>query len=194
MNTLPTLLSLRGALLAALVALPAAAQGARIQIQSLERLAASANEVVDITLEGPTLKMAARYLEKDPETQRLVQNLQGIYVKTFEFGKPNAYPAAELEAIRSQLKTPVWTRVVSVQNKKGKESAEIYLAADSNGKPLGLVILSLEPSELAVVNIVGAIDMERLSALEGKLGVPRIRTDLDRPGKPLKEGERDAKR
>jgi hypothetical protein len=60
---------------------------------------------------------------------------------------------------------------------------EVYLMADAAGNPLGLAVLVMEPKELTVVNIIGAIDLERLGAMEGKFGIPRIHE-----GKETKQG------
>jgi hypothetical protein len=47
--------------------------------------------------------------------------------------------------------------------------------ADVRGDRInGLVIISAEPREFTVVNIVGDIDLDRLSKLEGEFGIPRI--------------------
>ena len=37
-----------------------------------------------------------------------------------------------------------------------------------------MAIIAAEPTELTVVNIVGAIDIDKLSALEGKMGIPKL--------------------
>jgi hypothetical protein len=39
---------------------------------------------------------------------------------------------------------------------------------------LGLAVLSAEPKELTVVNIVGPVDLEKLAKLEGNLGIPDL--------------------
>ena len=39
---------------------------------------------------------------------------------------------------------------------------------------MGLAVLAIEPKEFTIVNIVGAIDLERLHRLEGQLGVPKL--------------------
>jgi len=53
-----------------------------------------------------------------------------------------------------------------------RENVEIY--TDMRGEAIaGLVIISAEPRELTVVNIVGPIDLDRLADLEGKFGIPR---------------------
>ena len=139
MNLMPSR-PLRAALVAAALILPASAQNARIQIQSLEKLAAQATEVVDVTLEGPVLKMAGKFLGSDPEARQLVQGLTGVFVRSFAFDKPGAYQQADVEAIRAQLQGPAWARIVSVRGKKEKEQVEVYLLSDGSGNPQGLVV------------------------------------------------------
>lgn len=155
--------------------LPVLAQNPRLQIQSLDKLANRASEVVDVTLDASTIKLASRFLKDDPETMQLVQNLKGIFVKVLEFDKPDSYAKADVDVIRTQLQTPDWSRIVSVQNKKEGEIVEVYLMTEGGtGHTLGMAILATEAKEFTVVNIVGAIDIQKLSALEGKLGIPKL--------------------
>jgi len=177
---------LRTVLVAAALVLPAAAQNARIQIHSLEKLAAQATEVVDVTLEGPVLKMAAKFMGSDPEARQLVQGLTGVFVRSFEFDKPGAYTRADVEGIRAQLQGPGWARIVSVRDKKALDQVEVYIMADAAGNPQGLVVLAAEAKELTVVNIVGSIDLDRLSALEGKLGIPKVNLQKQGPAHEAK--------
>jgi Domain of unknown function (DUF4252) len=104
-----------------------------------------------------------------------VKNLKGIYVKNFEFEKPGEYSKADVELIRSQLQKPSWSRIVSSQSKREGETSEVYLMTTSGGGSiLGMAIIDAEPKELTVVNIVGPIDIDKLSALEGKMGIPHL--------------------
>jgi hypothetical protein len=166
----------------ALIATPAArAQNAKLNLSFLSTLADRADEVVDVTLDGPTLKFAEKFMEADEDEKddaelfQLIKSLKGIYVKSFEFSKPSEYSEADVEAIRSQLRGSAWTRFVNVQSRRDRERDEIYLMPDSSGKgSLGLAILVAEPQELTVINIVGPIDVEHLGQLEGKMGVPNL--------------------
>ena len=38
----------------------------------------------------------------------------------------------------------------------------------------GIAVVAAEPRELTVVNVVGPIDVERLSRLEGQFGIPPL--------------------
>ena len=44
-------------------------------------------------------------------------------------------------------------------------------------KVAGLLVLSAEPRELTIVNLVGPVDVEKLADLEGHFGIPRMRHD-----------------
>lgn len=168
---------------------------ARLRIDHLERLAGKASEVVDVTLDQPTLQLAARFMsdgrsKDEAEARELIKQLKGVYVKSFEFDKEGDYSLSDVEAIRTQLHAP-WSRIVDVRSKRDGENAEVYLM---NGGPdnqiSGLAIIAAEPKELTVVNIVGPIDVDRLIELEGRLGVPRL--ELERVGKPKKEAANHA--
>ena len=47
----------------------------------------------------------------------------------------------------------------------------------------GLAVLSIDPKEFTVVNIVGPIDLEKLSKLEGQFGVPDLGIEREKPKK-----------
>jgi hypothetical protein len=147
---------------------------------NLDQLMAKAKNVVDVTLDGPLLKLAGRFLsDKDPDearAKRMVANLKGIYVRSLEFETPGEYQASDVDQIRAQLKSPAWTRVVGVRSKTEGENAEVFLKTD--GSTIGgLVVLVADPKELTIVNIVGQIDPEDLRDLGGHFGVPKIELD-----------------
>jgi len=164
-------------LFAMLVAPAAHGQDAKVRISHLEKLAAKAEEVVDVNIDGAMLQLATKFLsggERDEAgVKELVSGLKGVYVKSFEFKKEGAYSKNDLDPIREQLRSPGWSKIVNVQSKQDNEAVEIYTMGD-NDKMTGLVILSAEPTELTVVNIVGPINLNKLSKLGGHLGIPRI--------------------
>jgi hypothetical protein len=179
------IVKLIGSLLVAFVAnVPAFAQNPRLQIKNLEKLSSKAAEVVDVTLDESMLKLAAKFMaaekdEDEAEVRELIKDLKGLYVKSFEFDKEGEYSAEDVEAIRSQLAAPGWTKVVGVRSRRDGDVSEVYLMTDSQTRNvLGLAILAADPETLTVVNIVGPIDLEKLSALEGKMGIPRL--DLEK--------------
>ena len=173
-----------GAVVLVLAAAPLLA-GQEIKLPAgLDKLAEKAVETADVTLDSTLLQLAAKFLssEKPDEAKvkTLIAGLKGIHVKSFEFDKPGEYSMADVESIRSQLKAPGWSRIVGVISKRGGENAEIYVKPDGN-KIAGLVILAAEPTELTIVNIIGNIDLDQLSALGGQFGIPNVRVEKSKP-------------
>ena len=157
-----------------LLVFPAAAlQAQRIQIDLPPSLAAKAAESVDVTLDGAMLRLAAKFLGNDGDervARDMIEKLEGIYVKSYEFDEDGAYDRSILDKMRAQL-GPSWKRLVMVKG-RNREDSEIY--TDVRGeKVVGLLIMTAEPRELTIVNLVGPIDVERLSGLEGHFGIPR---------------------
>ena len=175
--------------------LGAQAQSARLEISHLEKLADKAEEVVDVNIDGALLQLAAKFMsnKRDPEeaaAKDFIQHLKGIYVKVFEFDKDGEYSLSDVEEIRKQLHSPEWQRTVEVRSKRGGDNAEVYLMTGTGNGPdaiQGLAIICAEPKELTVVNIVGPIDLDKLAALDGEMGMPRL--GLEHTGKGRKESK-----
>src|SRR6185369_6538143 len=154
----------------------ARAQDSRLQMSSLDHLAAKASQTVDVSLDERLTRLAARVLsDKDADekaVKKLIEGIKGIYVKSFEFDADGQYVAADVEAIRSQLRGPGWTRLVNVTSKK-EGNVEVYTLF--NGDQIGgLAVLVAEDRELTIVNIVGPVDLDKLAKLEGQFGVPDL--------------------
>ena len=96
----------------------ARAQEAKLQIEHLNKLAAKADQVVEVTLDERLLQLAAKFLSKENPTEakvkEIVSGLKGVYVRVFEFEKPGEYSLADIETIRSQLRAPGWQKIVGV--------------------------------------------------------------------------------
>ncbi|HEX8475246.1 MAG TPA: DUF4252 domain-containing protein [Pyrinomonadaceae bacterium] len=179
-------------LLIALVSIASQAQTAaaaaadtsgKLQIAQLDRLASKAAEFINVNMDERLLRLVPSVLSNDPEekdVKEVIAGLRGIYVKRFEFDNEGAYGAGDLEAIRAQLSPPNWSRIVEIRSRRDGENIEVYLLTNG-GRVDGLVVLSSEPKELMVINIVGSIDLDKLAKLRGQFGVPE---DLEYETKP----------
>jgi hypothetical protein len=160
-----------------LVPRAALAQGARLQLDNLDRLQKQATEVVNITLDQSMLQLAAGLLstntKNEAQIKELVASLRGIYVKSFEFDQEGAYSPADIKAVRDQLEAPGWSRLVATESRKEQELVEVH-AWRQGAETGGLAILVAEPKELTIVNILGTIDLNKLRALEGQFGIPKL--------------------
>jgi hypothetical protein len=171
--------------LSVLCGIIANAQQARLKIDHLDKLSEKASETVEVALDERLLQLAAKFLNSNnPEEARvkeLVAGLKGVYVRVFEFDKPGEYAMSDVDAVRSQLLSPGWSKIVGVRSKRAGNNVDVHIK-NQGDTILGLAIIAAEPKELTIVNIVGPIDLEKLSQLEGQFGIPKF--ELERIGRP----------
>ena len=163
MKLFVSLLAVAGVMAAQQIKLPPA----------LDKLASKAKEVTTVNLGPEMMGLATKFMDaKKPdeaEVKKVASKLRGVYVRSYEFEKEGDYTEADFAEIREQMKSPEWTNIIS--NRSSKELSEIYMHKDG-----GMLILSAEPKELTVVNIVGNITAEDLGGLSGQFGVPNVVT------------------
>ncbi len=156
---------------------------------NLDKYANEATETVDVTLDKNMLNLAKNFLsEKDAdqrEAKEIVSQLNGIYVRSYEFDKPGMYNAADVEQFRAQLKSPEWNRIVGVKSKHNSDDTYVYVR-QVGGKMTGLAVIAAEAKEFTLVYIDGPIDLAKISALGGEFGVPKfsgsLKVDAGRKG------------
>jgi len=162
----------------AALALPALAQTTPSPLMlppNVEKeLAARASNVTEVTLGKNMLGFAAKFMNgKDQDeaaTRQLIEGLDGIYVRDYEFDKPGQYSMVDLDKLRQYFQTPEWTPIVHETERKSGESTDVMMKT-VNGESRGMFILSAEPKELSIVLILGPIRMDELSKLGGLGGL-----------------------
>lgn len=164
------------ALGAIVFAVPAAAQNSPLLLpDSLEKeLSAKAANVTEVTLGKNMLAFAAKFMNgKDADeaaTRHLVEGLDGIYVRDYEFDKPGAYSQDDVDRVRQAFETPEWSPIVREREKKSGESTDVMMKL-VNGESRGMFILSADQKELSIVLILGPIKMDELGKIKGLAGV-----------------------
>jgi hypothetical protein len=101
-------------------------------------------------------------------------------VRHYTFDNDFAYPKADVESVRRQLRAPGWSQIVGAISKKEKTDVDVFVLIEGD-RAQGLSIIASQPREFTIVNIVGSIDLEQLHDLEGKFGVPEL--EIERPKK-----------
>ncbi|HNU08937.1 MAG TPA: DUF4252 domain-containing protein, partial [Pyrinomonadaceae bacterium] len=154
------------------------AQSARLDFDRLNYLESKASEVVEVNVEGKMLDLAKRVLtkSKDVDAQKVaeaVKGLQGIYVRVYNFDKEQEYNESDVDAIRAQLRTPGWEKLVNVRSKRENQKIDVFTMFTGDTMSGVAVVLS-EAKSIAVVNVIGPIDIDLLVELSGKLSIPRI--------------------
>jgi hypothetical protein len=168
-------------LFAALAATAAQAQEVKLQLSQLDKLEARATESVDVSLDGSLLRLATPFLkDSDPKEKAikdLVGGLKGVYVKVYQFDKEGEYSVADVDSVRTQLRSPAWARMVGVKSKKEGEKVDVYMKM--NGTQIGgIAVIATNPKQFTVVNIIGSLDLEKLVQLSGRFGIPSLDINL----------------
>jgi hypothetical protein len=183
MKSTKTILKLASLMIVVMAAASnAAAQGAKIQISQLDALAARASQTVDVNIDEGLIQLTAKFLSgKDPDeakVKELVNGLKGIYVKSFQFETEGQYVNADLDGIRTQLKAPGWSKIVNVFSRK-EGNLEVYLM-QTGAHVSGLALVATDPKEITIVNIVGPVDLDKLTQLEGQFGIPELEIEREK--------------
>jgi hypothetical protein len=143
---------------------------------SFDKLAAKAEESVDVTLDGNMLRLAARFLsDKDLDEARAkkaVSGLQSVAVRSFQFASAGEYDPADLNAVRAQLQSPAWSRIAGAKSKTTGQDIDVYFKIDGKGQLAGVFIIAAEPRKLTIVDITGTLDPEHLADLGGQFHIP----------------------
>jgi hypothetical protein len=142
-----------------------------------KELAARASDATEITLGKNMLAFAAKILngknDDDAEARHLIEGLEGIYVRSYEFDKEGQFSADEVEQLRKYFETSEWTPIVKSRERKNSESADVMVKL-VNGESHGIFILNVEPKELTIVLILGPIHPDQLGELRGISGLGAI--------------------
>ena len=139
-----------------------------------KELAARASNVTEVTLGKNMLAFAAKFMNgKDQDeaaTRHLIENLEGIYVREYEFDKEGQYSMEEMQKLRAYFATSEWTPIVHSHERNSGETTDVLLKM-VNGETRGMFVLSAEPKELSIVLILCPVRMEDLGKLKGLGGL-----------------------
>ena len=178
-------------LLALLIAVPATiatAQDARLRLNHLDGLEARARDVVEVNIDGKLLELAKRVTVKtnDENAKKVgaaISGLKGIYVRVYRFERDNEYSMSDVDAIRSQLNSPGWERLADVRSKRNNQKVDVFTMFTGDMMS-GVAVVISDNRSIAVVNMIGPIDIDLLTELSGKLNIPDI--DIERDSKEKK--------
>ena len=139
-----------------------------------KELAARASNVTEVTLGKGMLAFAAKFMDgkdkDDQATKRLIEGLEGIYVREYEFDKEGEFSMEEIDKLRQYFETSEWSPIVRERERKSGESTDVMVKL-VNGESHGMFILTVEPKELTIVLILGPINLDELGSLKGLSGL-----------------------
>jgi Domain of unknown function (DUF4252) len=135
-----------------------------------KELAARASNVTEVTLGKNMLAFAAKFMNgKDQDeaaTRHLIEGLDGIYVRAYEFDKEGEYSMDDIQKLRQYFETTEWSPMIHEHERKTGETTDVMVKL-VNGETHGMFILAVEPKELTIVLILGPVRMEDLGKLKG---------------------------
>jgi hypothetical protein len=164
---------------------------ARLQFERLDGLETRARDVVEVNVDGKLLELAKRVTSKlkDDNAKKVavaMTGLKGIYVRVYNFEKENEYNVGDVDQIRAQLQNPGWEKLANVRSKRNNQKVDVYTMFTGE-KMDGLAVVLSEAKSVAVVNVIGMIDLEMLVELSGRLNIPKI--DITNEDKPKNDKE-----
>ncbi|HVN93991.1 MAG TPA: DUF4252 domain-containing protein [Terracidiphilus sp.] len=178
----------------AMLAAPVLAQSALPLPSPVEKeLAARASDVTEVTLGKDMLGFAAKFMDKNDKdqaaVQQLINGLDGVYVRSYEFDKEGQYSMDEIGKLRESFGGPEWSPMVHTREHNGAETTDVLVKL-VNGEPHGIFVLDAEPKELTIVLILGPIRMDQLSELQGLSGLGKLGdVDLGQKSKATKDNK-----
>ena len=175
-------------LLFGLTAMTANAQDAHLRFNRLSLLENKAQDVVEVNIDGKLLDLEKRVMVKvnDPNSKKVAQaisGLKGIYVRVYNFEKENEYNLGDIDEIRTQLNAPGWEKLANVRSKKNNQKVDVYTMFTGD-QMSGVAVVVSDSKSIAVVNVIGPIDIDLLAEMSGKLNIPKI--DIERDANPEK--------
>lgn len=162
----------------ALFSIAVNAQDARLRFEKLNGLETRARDVIEVNIDGKLLDLAKRVMmkSKDVNAQKVgeaIKDLKAIYVRVYNFENENEYNTADVEEIRAQLQNPGWERLANVRSKKNNQKVDVYTMFTGDVMS-GVAVVVSESKSIALVNVIGPIDIDLLMELSGKMNIPQI--------------------
>lgn len=161
--------------------------GAKVDVDQPD-LEQKADEVVEVNLEGKSLEQGSRLLAirqgVSAPVKSLLGKLKGIYRRTYRFALGgDGYEDADVASIHEKMTGEGWNPVIDVKDNNKRESVTVYSYTEGENVS-GVTVVSSDPSEVTVVNIVGDdVDLQTLIEAGESFGVPTMHigsTELDK--------------
>lgn len=144
---------------------------------SLHRLESS--DDLSISLGPLPLKLARWVLDEDDadELEPLLAELRAVRVYAFDGLRSPENVADEIEEVRRELLADGWVSLIAVR--EGAEVTSILLRPGERGRNRGLTVITQEPDEIVLVNLIGNVRLDFFSDYMGELDVEVPAVEID---------------
>ncbi len=133
-------------------------------------------EFVEVHVKSNLLTFAAQLLEKEqPDAAKLLRNVQLVQVYVVGLTDENREAMQKrIQSIRQDLDGHGWERNVNVQGKDG-EDVGVYTQTRAGSALAGVAVTVVDPQHVVLVNVVGDIRPEQISALGESLNISPLK-------------------
>jgi len=139
------------------------------------RAMANVEPIVEISLKAPLLNMVTNLVRnEDADAAEFISKLFRVTVNVFESDAIDVAAIAEsMNLISQDLDSKGWDRVVRVRDQE--EHVDIYFRfSDDADRIQGIAIMVAEPGDTVLVNIVGDISVDDISALGKRFDIDEL--------------------
>ena len=154
-----------------------------VDFSTLTAIAAT-EPTVEISLKAPLLNMITNLIRnEDEEAAEFISKLLRVTVNVFESDDIDVdQVAASMSSMAEDLDSAGWDRVVRVR--EDENHVDIYFrVGDDSDVIYGIAIMVAEPGETVLVNIVGDISTDDISALGRRFDLDEL-VDIEVAGNP----------
>lgn len=139
------------------------------------RAMANVEPIVEISLKAPLLNMVTNLVRSEnAEAAEFISKLFRVTVNVFESDAIDVAAMADsMNLISQDLDNKGWDRVVRVRDEE--EHVDIYFQFSNDADRIqGIAIMVAEPGDTVLVNIVGDISVDDISALGERFDIDEL--------------------
>lgn len=126
------------------------------------------NTTMNLSFGSSVLRIAAMATEDDPETNVLLENLDGVRVRKYEIVGDEMRVAERIDDMSGKLQGQGWIPVITIQEQGERV---VVLMKPTETHIAGLVVISCDAQEAVVVNVMGKLQPELFSQAMADLAV-----------------------
>ena len=145
-----------------------------VDFSELSQIAGSEPNV-EVSLKEPLLNLITNILRNNDETAaQFISTLTRVNVRVFDSSRIDTnLMATTMSTIAQRLDASNWDRVVRVR--EGTDHVDVYFRLSDDAEMIhGIAIMVTEPDETVLVNIVGNISPEDISAIGARFDIDEL--------------------
>ena len=146
---------------------------------------ADTDRVLVLSLGPSVLRFVAGQLDDEPETQALLQGLDGVRLRVYEIDGDSARVAARVDRMSDRLQSDGWEAVLRVR--EGREQTHMLMRTVDQ-RVRGITVLASDgETEAVVINLMGQLQPGQFANVMAALdvnaaGVQDVHPQADREG------------